>query len=94
MRHTLRENIDELRTDLLIYVLERPHAGRAVEDYYRGSGLVPKQQQDVATREAVQIVRNHGTVLDLWLRDRLNNLGPWPDRMRRPASREGSQPTR
>lgn len=67
-----------------------PHACGAVEDYYRGSGLIPRHQQDEATREAVQIVRDHGIVLDLWLRDRLTDLGSWPDRVRRAAARDGA----
>ncbi|RRJ85694.1 hypothetical protein EG850_12285 [Gulosibacter macacae] len=85
MQHTLHELINELRTDLLIHLIERPHADGAIEDYYRGSGLIPQHRQDLATRQAVRIVHDHGTVLDLWLRHRLTNLGAWPARVRRAA---------
>ncbi|QXT64199.1 hypothetical protein [Tessaracoccus palaemonis] len=89
MQHGLRELINELRTELLIYVIERPHGDGAVEDYFRGSGLIPKACQNATTRVAVQIVRDHGTVVDLWLRDRLSHLGAWPERVRRAAVRDG-----
>lgn len=56
-------------------------------DYFRGSGLIPKQQRSAPVRQAAQIVGDHGTVVDLWLRDRLTNLGDWPDRVRRAADR-------
>ncbi|OIJ33072.1 hypothetical protein BK826_10480 [Rothia kristinae] len=94
MQHGLRELINELRTDLLIQVIERPHAEGAVEDYYRGSGLISAARQDAATRQAVQIVSDHGVVVDLWLRDRMANLGPWPDRVRRASAPRGLRSTR
>lgn len=87
MVHILHDLIYELRTDLLIHLIERPHADATVGDYFRGSGLIPKRQQSVSVRQAVQIVSDHGAVVDLWLRDRLANLDPWPDRVRRAADR-------
>lgn len=86
MLHILHDLIYELRTDLLIHLIERPHADGTVGDYFRGSGLIPKQRRSVPIRQAVQIVGDHGAVVDLWLRDRLNNLGDWPDRVRRAAA--------
>lgn len=63
MQHGLRELINELRTELLIHVIERPHGDGAVKDYFRGSGLIPKARQSATTRAAVQIVSEQDYVV-------------------------------
>ncbi len=86
MLHILHDLIYELRTDLLLHLIERPHADGTVGDYFRGSGLIPKQLRSVPVCQAVQIVSDHGAVVDLWMKERLTNLGDWPERVRSAAA--------
>lgn len=86
MFHNLHGLIIALRNELLLGLFEQPLANATVADYYRGSGLIPKAQQDAATREAIRLVADHNALFDLWLRERLSNLGAWPERVLRGAA--------
>lgn len=79
--------IGDIRHELLTQILTRPHAEGTVKHYFYGSGLVPEHRQDLPTRQAVELVLDHGKVVDLWLLARLSHLGDWPERVRRAAAR-------
>jgi hypothetical protein len=91
MRHTLRDLLIELRCVLFDHLVARPYAGETVGDYYRGSGHIPKSRQGREVRGANEIVNDHGTVVDLWLKQRMATLGRWPERVRRAALHEKSR---
>jgi hypothetical protein len=75
MRHRLRDLLVELRCVLFDRLAARPCVGETTGDCYRGSGHMPKSRQSREVRGANAIVDDHGTVVDLWLRQRMATLG-------------------
>lgn len=87
MQHSLREELDDLRSTLLFGEFERPLGNETVGHYYRGSALIPYYSRSAEVEFAIEIVEDFAVLYNLWLSDRLANIHPWPQRVRRAVAR-------